>query len=66
MEAETEMWLTFYDIFVRNAFGSYRAVLREVCYSPVMASYLTFLDSKSFAASTTSPDENFARELMQL
>ena len=28
----TEMWLNYYDIFVRNAFGTYRDVLREVDY----------------------------------
>ena len=27
---QSEPWHTYYDIFVRNAFGSYRDVLREV------------------------------------
>jgi len=37
----TETWHNYYDIFVRNAFGSYRDILREVTYSPVMGNYLT-------------------------
>ena len=35
--AETEKFMVYYDILVRNAFGNYRDVLREVSYSPVMA-----------------------------
>jgi len=61
-----EMWLGFYDIFVRNAFGSYFDVLREVSYSSVMAAYLTYLDNQAWAVSGTAPDENYAREIMQL
>jgi hypothetical protein len=34
---EYEVYADFYDIFVRNAFGSYYDVLREVAYSPQMA-----------------------------
>merc|ERR1711998_779925 len=44
----------------------YRDILQEVSFSPVMGQYLTFLQSKSFAESGTYPDENYARELMQL
>jgi hypothetical protein len=64
----TEAWVNFYDIFVRNAFGSYRDVLRETSYSPAMSYYLTFLQNKAFAAQNpgTVPDENYARETMQL
>lgn len=63
---ENEVWLTYHDIFTRNAFGSLRAILREVSYSPMMATYLSFLDSASLASSGSAPDENYARELMQL
>ena len=63
---EAETWATYYDIFVRNAFGNYRDVLREVAYSPMMGVYLTYRQNKAFAALKTYPDENFAREVMQL
>ena len=63
-----EPWSNFYDIFTRHAFGNYRDVLREVSYSPMMGEYLTYRNNKAFAASTpnSAPDENYAREIMQL
>ena len=45
----TEVWTNYYDIFVRNAFGSYRDVMREVAFNPIMAHYLTFFTSKSYS-----------------
>ena len=45
----TEPFLAYYDVFVRNAFGNYRDILREVSHSPYMAETLTFLGSKSSA-----------------
>ena len=59
--AQAEAYHAYYDIFVRHAFGSYRDVLREVAYSPVMGAYLTFLRNKAVAVSGNFPDENFAR-----
>ena len=56
-ENEHEVWLTFYDIMVRHAFGNLRELIREVAYSPMMGSYLTYLGSASFAASGSPPDE---------
>ena len=35
----SEMYLTYYDIFVRNAFGNYRDIMREVALSPMMVSH---------------------------
>lgn len=64
--------MVYYDIFVRNAFGNYRDVLREVAYSPMMARMLTYHESKSSEymwkkyGSIQFADENFAREIMQL
>ena len=43
----TERYLSYYDIFVRNAFGNYRDILKEISYNPVMAMTLSFIDSKS-------------------
>ena len=43
----SEPYLNYYDIFVRNAFGSYRDILKEVSLSPMMAEMLSFLESKS-------------------
>jgi hypothetical protein len=30
---QTEDWVNYYDIFVRNAFGNYRDVVKEVAFS---------------------------------
>jgi hypothetical protein len=62
-DANSEVFLTFYDILVRNALGSYRDVLREVAFSPVMGEMLTSLGSKSLSFQFSSlgqwvyPDE---------
>ncbi|GMH68084.1 hypothetical protein TrLO_g13701 [Triparma laevis f. longispina] len=68
---ETELFQQYYDIFVRHSFGNYRDVLKEVSFSPMMGTMLTFLQSKSLAYSLDDgselyPDENYAREIMQL
>lgn len=72
-EREGEIYANYYDIFVRNAFGNFRDVMKEVSYSPAMAIMLTFLESRSlYYSSEVSPrkelypDENYAREIMQL
>ena len=57
----------FLDILEANAFGSYRALLEQVSTSVAMGGYLTFKGSrKANPASGSLPDENYARELMQL
>lgn len=61
-----EVWVNFYDIFVRNAFGNLRDVLQQVTYSPVMGSYLTYKGNRAFDETGRFPDENYAREVMQL
>lgn len=49
----------------KHAFGNYRSLLREVSLSPTMGKYLDLANSKKMTANT-SPNENYARELMQL
>ena len=49
----------------RNAFGNYRQLLREVSLSPTMGRYLDNVYNRK-ATATTSPNENYARELLQL
>jgi len=71
-KAYTEDMLTYYDIFVRNAFGNYFDILKEVTYSPLMSRFLTFNNQKSTGFSYINEDyipqadENYAREIMQL
>jgi len=57
----------YMDILSRNAFGNYRDLLEEVTYSPAMAAYLTYLyNAKGDMETGRVPDENYAREIMQL
>ena len=49
----------------RNAFGNYRTLLREVTVSPSMGKYLDLANSTKPSA-TSSANENYPRELMQL
>jgi uncharacterized protein (DUF1800 family) len=55
----------YLDLLTANALGTYRNLVGEVTKSPLMAMYLTFLGSQKGTA-TRSPDENYARELLQL
>ena len=61
-----EQWLHYYDIFVRNALGICFQVMREVTFSPVMGDWLTHRDSSSVEYNDREPNENFAREIIQL
>ncbi len=57
----------YYDIFVRQAFGNYFEVLHEVALHPCMGRYLSHVgNQKANPAINQFPDENFAREVMQL
>lgn len=57
----------FVDMLLDNAFGNFRTILDKVTTSAAMGSYLTFLNNRKANATTGSmPDENYARELMQL
>ena len=57
----------YYDILVRNAFGNYRSLLEEVTLSPIMGIYLSMLgNEKPNEQLNIRPDENYAREVMQL
>jgi uncharacterized protein (DUF1800 family) len=57
----------YYDMLARNAFGDFRRLLEEVTLHPAMGVYLSMLgNQKPDAARNIRPDENYARELMQL
>jgi uncharacterized protein (DUF1800 family) len=57
----------YYDMLLRNAFGNYRDLLLEVSLHPMMGAYLSHLrNDKSDPRSGRYPDENYAREIMQL
>ncbi|MBD8525074.1 DUF1800 domain-containing protein [Pseudomarimonas arenosa] len=64
------------DILLRNAFGNYRTLLKEVTLSPAMGLFLSHLRNQKtdwtldeqgqLTPGLIAPDENYAREVMQL
>ncbi|MCX7255738.1 MAG: DUF1800 domain-containing protein [Polaromonas sp.] len=57
----------YWDTLVKNAFGNFRQLLQDVALHPVMGFYLNTKGNQKENPSTGRlPDENFARELMQL
>src|SRR5580658_5174414 len=56
-------WRHFRD----NAFGNYQDVIKAITLSPAMGRYLNMANNnKASSANGTVPNENYARELMQL
>jgi uncharacterized protein (DUF1800 family) len=66
-QAYTEGLSNYYDILGNGAFGNFRTLLENVTLSPIMGNYLsTVRNAKADPVAGTSPDENYAREVMQL
>jgi len=59
--------LDYYDFLYMDAFGNYKNILTNITLSTPMARYLShFMNQKADVVEKTYPDENFAREIMQL
>ena len=57
----------YLDILETHAFGNYRTLLQQITLSTAMGYYLTYRgNAKANATTGSQPDENYARELMQL
>ena len=57
----------FLDLLEANAFGNYRTLLQQVSTSAPMGEFLTYRGNVKFNPATGAmPDENYARELLQL
>ncbi|SHN02354.1 DUF1800 family protein [Rhizobacter sp. OV335] len=57
----------YYDTLGQHAFGNYRDLLEAITMHPMMGAYLTSLrNQKEDAKTGRVPDENYAREIMQL
>lgn len=55
----------YQQIFRDNAFGNYETILTRVTLSPVMGDYLNMVNNDKPSGSV-EPNENYARELLQL
>ncbi len=60
----------YYDVIKKNAFGNYGDLLKEISTNPAMGYYLTFYGNRKKYQNSRGewvyPDENYAREVMQL
>jgi uncharacterized protein (DUF1800 family) len=57
----------YLDMLGRNAFGNFRQLLEDVSLHPIMGLYLSHLRNQKESPTTGRvPDENYAREVMQL
>jgi len=55
----------YQQIFLDNAFGNYEQILTRVTLSPVMGEFLNMVNNDK-PSSSVQPNENYARELLQL
>lgn len=67
VEVEPRAVAVYYDLLTNGAFGNYRTLLGQITRNPTMGSYLSLRGNRAPDLLTnTRPDENFAREIMQL
>lgn len=55
----------YWDTLETHAFGKYRDLLEQISKAPAMGTWLTFKGNRK-ASGNSLPDENYAREIMQL
>jgi uncharacterized protein (DUF1800 family) len=57
----------YLDVLEANVFGNFRTLIEQITMTPAMAYYLTYQGNvKTNTTTGSEPDENYARELMQL
>lgn len=67
VEIQADAHASYLDMLSRNAFGNFRTLLSDVSMHPTMAHYLShFRNEKEDPVTGRIPDENYAREVMQL
>ncbi len=58
---------SYYDIFLEEGFGNFRELIERITYHSCMGVYLTYIfNPKTDTIAGIRPDENYAREIMQL
>ncbi|WP_055147636.1 DUF1800 domain-containing protein [Jiulongibacter sediminis] len=60
---------SYYDVLLEHSLGNYRDLLEAVTFHPTMAVYLTYMNNHAegiVGGNHVFPDENYAREVMQL
>lgn len=58
---------SYHDMLANDAFGNFRTLLKDVTLHPIMGWYLNMLGNKKpVSPNFTPPNENYAREVLQL
>jgi uncharacterized protein (DUF1800 family) len=63
---ETSWYAPYLQTIDRNAFGNFRTLLFEVTLNPGMGDYLNMRGNSVVNRTNPTPNENYAREIMQL
>lgn len=63
---ETSWYAPYLQTIDRNAFGNFRTLLFEVTLNPGMGEYLNMRGNSVVNRANPTPNENYAREIMQL
>ena len=67
MYEHPEAMATYWDMLARDAFGNFRQLVEDVTLNPAMGDYLDMVhNDKPNPRRNTEPNENYAREVMQL
>lgn len=67
LEEKAEAMACYYDLLVKHALGNYRDLLDDITFNPAMGWYLSHVgNQKGDPTVPRYPDENYAREVMQL
>jgi len=67
LEGNPRALSAYYDMLLRHAFGNFRDLLEGVTLSPAMGLYLDMRrNDKGSLSAGTHPNENYAREILQL
>ena len=67
IEIEAAGLASYHDMLANNAFGNFRTLLRDVTLHPIMGQYLNMRGNrKPVSPNFTAPNENYAREVLQL
>jgi uncharacterized protein (DUF1800 family) len=67
LEEKPEAMANYYDTLSRHALGNFADLLREITFHPAMGWYLSHAgNQKADPSIPRYPDENYAREIMQL
>lgn len=63
---ETSWYAPYLQTIDRNAFGNFRTLLFDVTLNPGMGEYLNMRGNSVISRANPTPNENYAREIMQL